>query len=71
MEKLVFALQPVVWKYNNRLIPEKALADTIRTLYSWGMQHVGYYADNLHQDHPNPAIIKSALDLKPNAPQPH
>lgn len=71
MDKVVFELQTVDWNDNNRLIPDKELADTIRTLYSWGVQHVGYYPDNLHQDHPNPAIIKSALDLKPNAPQPH
>lgn len=71
MDKVVFELQSIDWNEDSRLIPDKELADTIRALYGWGVQHVGYYPDNLHKDHPNPAVIKAAFDLKPSAPQPH
>jgi biofilm PGA synthesis lipoprotein PgaB len=35
------------------------------------VKHVGYYPDNPVQDHPDPAVLRPALDTKPNAPQLH
>ncbi|WP_024302550.1 poly-beta-1,6-N-acetyl-D-glucosamine N-deacetylase PgaB [Pseudogulbenkiania sp. MAI-1] len=70
MNKVVFELQATDWR-NNQQIPSKELADTIRTLYGWGVRHVGYYPDNLHRDHPDPAVLKPVLDSKPNAPDIH
>ncbi|MBI3143876.1 MAG: poly-beta-1,6-N-acetyl-D-glucosamine N-deacetylase PgaB [Pseudogulbenkiania sp.] len=70
MGKVVFELQSTDWR-SDRLIPSKELADTIRTLYGWGVRHVGYYPDNLHRDHPDPAVLKPVLDSKPNAPDIH
>ncbi len=69
MGKVVFELQSVDWDNNNRLIPTRELADTIRSLYGMGVQHVGYYPDMLHSDHPDPAVLKPVLDSKPNAPE--
>lgn len=69
MAKVVFELQSVDWDNNNRLIPTRELADTIRSLYGMGVQHVGYYPDMLHSDHPDPAVLKPVLDSKPNAPE--
>lgn len=69
MNKVVFELQSVDWRDNNRLIPTRELADTIRSLYGMGVQHVGYYPDMLHSDHPDPAVLKPVLDSKPNAPE--
>jgi biofilm PGA synthesis lipoprotein PgaB len=71
MDKVVFELQTVDWADNNRPIPDKELADTIRALYGWGVQHIAYYPDDLSKNHPDPAIIRPALDIKANAPQPH
>lgn len=67
MKKVVFELQTTDWR-SDRLIPNKELADTVKALYGWGVQHVGYYPDNLHRDHPDPAVLKPVLDSKPNAP---
>ncbi|HJU49974.1 MAG TPA: poly-beta-1,6-N-acetyl-D-glucosamine N-deacetylase PgaB, partial [Pseudogulbenkiania sp.] len=67
MDKVVFELQATDWR-TNKLIPTQEMADTIRTLYGWGVRHVGYYPDNLHRDHPDPAVLKPVLDSKPNAP---
>lgn len=69
MNKVVFEIQSVDWKDNNRLIPSRELADTFRSLYSMGVQHVGYYPDMLFNDHPDPAVLKPVLESKPNAPE--
>jgi poly-beta-1,6-N-acetyl-D-glucosamine N-deacetylase len=69
MKKVVFELQAVDWRDHNRPIPTRELADTIRTLYGMGVQHVGYYPDALFSDHPDPAVLKPVLDGKPNAPE--
>ncbi|MGH8493978.1 MAG: poly-beta-1,6-N-acetyl-D-glucosamine N-deacetylase PgaB [Moraxellaceae bacterium] len=69
MSKVVFEIQSVDWKDNNRLIPSRELADTFRSLYGMGVQHVGYYPDMLFNDHPDPAVLKPVLDSKPNAPE--
>ncbi|SMF22527.1 biofilm PGA synthesis lipoprotein PgaB [Pseudogulbenkiania subflava DSM 22618] len=70
MDKVVFELQAIDWR-SNKPVPSQEMADTIRTLYGWGARHVGYYPDNLHRDHPDPAVLKPVLDSKPNAPDIH
>jgi poly-beta-1,6-N-acetyl-D-glucosamine N-deacetylase len=69
MKKVVFELQSVDWRADNRPIPSRELADTIRSLYAMGVQHVGYYPEALFANHPEPAVMKPALDGKPNAPE--
>lgn len=69
MKKVVFELQSVDWRDENRPIPSRELADAIRRLYAMGVQHVGYYPDALFTDHPEPGTIKLVLDGKPNAPE--
>jgi hypothetical protein len=34
-----------------------------------GVEHVGYYPDQLFDNHPNPSQIRSVLGLKPNLPE--
>lgn len=68
MDKVVFELQTVDWRENNRPIPSGELASTIRSLYGLGVQHVALYPEMLFQDHPDPALLKPVLDSKPNAP---
>jgi biofilm PGA synthesis lipoprotein PgaB len=70
MKKVVFELQAIDWRNENRPIPNDELAATIRTLYGQGAWHVGYYPDALFQDHPAPAAMKAALGAAPGAGQP-
>jgi biofilm PGA synthesis lipoprotein PgaB len=69
MKKVVFELQSVDWRDDNRPIASRELADAIRRLYAMGVQHVGYYPDVLFSDHPEASAIKPVLDGKPNAPE--
>jgi len=68
MAKVVFELQSVNWRKDDEPIPGTELADTIRTLYSWGVQNVGYYPDDLFENNPDPALLRPVFHLKPNAP---
>ncbi|HSM94362.1 MAG TPA: poly-beta-1,6-N-acetyl-D-glucosamine N-deacetylase PgaB [Anaeromyxobacteraceae bacterium] len=68
MKKVVFELQSVDWRENNRPISSAHLADTIRALYGMGVQHVGYYPDEPQDDHPDAAVLRTVFDSKPNAP---
>jgi biofilm PGA synthesis lipoprotein PgaB len=69
LRKVVFELQAVDWREDNRLIPSAELADRIRDLYRLGATHVGYYPDALFRDHPVPGVMKAAFDAAPNAVQ--
>jgi biofilm PGA synthesis lipoprotein PgaB len=69
MRKVVFELQAVDWREQNRPVPSTELAGTIRRLYAEGVQHVGFYPEVLHRDHPDPAVLRPALDSKPNLPE--
>ena len=69
LKKVVFELQSVDWRDGNRPIPSGELADTIRSLYEMGVLHVAYYPDAVFSDHPDPTVMKVALDAKPNAPE--
>ncbi len=68
LRKTVFELQATDWRHN-RLIPTEEIAETVRQLYRQGVLHTGYYPDNLHRDHPDPALLKPVFDSLPNAPQ--
>jgi poly-beta-1,6-N-acetyl-D-glucosamine N-deacetylase len=68
LNKVVFEIQAVDWKDGNRLIPNQEMADSLRTLYQLGAQHVGYYPDMLFNDHPDPAVLKPVFDSKANTP---
>lgn len=67
MKKVVFELQATDWR-NNSLISSQELADTIRDLYDLGVMHVGYYPDNMHQNQPDPAILRPVFNSKANTP---
>ncbi|HET9555390.1 MAG TPA: poly-beta-1,6-N-acetyl-D-glucosamine N-deacetylase PgaB [Anaeromyxobacteraceae bacterium] len=67
MKKVVFELQAIDWREDNRLVPSEELAATIRSLYGMGVEHVGYYPDALFRDHPVPGVIKAALEKKSSA----
>lgn len=68
MSKVIFELQTTDWR-DNHLIPSQELADTISSLYAQGVRHVGYYPDNMHHEHPDPAILKPVFNSKSNAPE--
>lgn len=69
MKKVVFELQTVDWREDNRPIPTEQLADTIRALYAMGAQHVAYYPDVPFQDHPDARLLRPAIDARPGAAQ--
>ena len=69
MKKVVFELQSVDWREDNHPIGSHELAESIRSLYAMGVQHVGYYPDALVSDHPDAGVMKPVLDGKPNAPE--
>ncbi len=65
MKRVVFELQTVNWRDANRPIPTEELAETIRTLYRLGVQHVAYYPDVLFREHPDARVLRPALDARP------
>jgi biofilm PGA synthesis lipoprotein PgaB len=70
MKKVVFELQAVDWRHDSRPIPSSEIADTIRTLFDLGVQHVGYYPDSPFINHPDPAVIRRVLAGRPAPPAP-
>jgi biofilm PGA synthesis lipoprotein PgaB len=69
MKRVVFELQSVDWREGNRPIDSHELAEAIRALYGLGVQHLGYYPDNLFRELPDASLVKPAFDSKPNAPE--
>jgi biofilm PGA synthesis lipoprotein PgaB len=69
LKRVVFELQAVDWRDGNRPIPSEELAATITSLYAQGVQHIAYYPDQPYKRHPDPAVLKAALDAKSNAPE--
>ena len=65
MKKVVFELQTVDWRNENKPIPTEEIADTIRSLYALGVQHVGYYPDVLFKEHPDAHVLRPAIDARP------
>jgi len=69
MSRVVFELQTVDWRHDNRPIPSEEIADTIRSLYEMGVEHVGYYPDEFFDNHPESTQIRAVLGTKPNLPE--
>ena len=69
MDKVVFELQATDWR-NGQRIPSEEMAQTINSLYDMGVRHVGYYPDNLFQDHPDAAILSRAFARRSSEPEP-
>jgi len=69
MSKVIFELQTVDWRRDDRLIPSEDIAATIRSLYEMGVEHVGYYPDQLFDSHPNPTQMRTVFSLKPDIPE--
>ncbi len=67
MKRVVFELQTVDWR-NDKKIPSEELAETIKSLYSAGVQHIAYYPDDTAKDHPDTAVLRPVFDAKPNMP---
>ena len=67
MRKVVFELQTVDWRTNQK-IPNAELAETIKSLYDAGVQHVAYYPDDSIQDHPDTAVLRPVFDRKSSLP---
>ncbi|MEO7478926.1 MAG: poly-beta-1,6-N-acetyl-D-glucosamine N-deacetylase PgaB [Lysobacteraceae bacterium] len=70
MSHVVMELQSVDWRKDDAPLPGTELADTIRMLYGWGVQNVGYYPDNLFKDNPDTAQLRPVFDSKSNNPLP-
>ena len=68
MRKVVMELQSVDWRKDDAPLPPNELADTIRMLYGWGVQNVGYYPDNMFRNNPDPAQLRPVFDSKPEIP---
>ncbi|NNM51982.1 MAG: poly-beta-1,6-N-acetyl-D-glucosamine N-deacetylase PgaB [Pseudomonadales bacterium] len=69
LQKTVFELQTVDWR-TGKPVPDQELADTIKRLRSWGVQNIAYYPDDLYNNHPDPAVIRPALEQKVDRTQP-
>ena len=69
MKKVVFELQAVDWRHHSKPIPSDQLAETIRTLFDLGVQHVGYYPDTPMKNLPDPAVIRRVLSQRPEPPR--
>lgn len=69
MSKVIFELQTVDWAHDSRPIPTEEIAATIRSLYEMGVEHVGYYPDEVFNGHPNSTQMRSVFGLKPDLPE--
>ncbi|MFM7395911.1 MAG: poly-beta-1,6-N-acetyl-D-glucosamine N-deacetylase PgaB [Gammaproteobacteria bacterium] len=64
--KVVFELQSVDWRHDQRPIPTRELVESIEMLYGLGALHVGYYPDMLFDSHPDPASMRRVFSLRSN-----
>jgi biofilm PGA synthesis lipoprotein PgaB len=71
MKKVVFELQAVDWREGSKPIPSEQLAETMRTLFDLGVQHIGYYPDSPMANHPDPAVIRRTLAQRPPPARPN
>lgn len=67
LRKTVFELQAQDWRHQQP-VPDRELANTVLLLYGLGAQHVAYYPDDPFRNHPDPLVLKPALETKPNTP---
>lgn len=64
--KVIFELQSVDWRHDQRPIPTREIVESIELLYSLGAMHVGYYPDMLFDSHPDPASMRRVFSLRSN-----
>lgn len=69
INKTVFELQAVDWRTDKK-IPSDELAGTFAKLYLWGAKHVGYYPDDLAENHPDTQTLRRVFDTKSSKPAP-
>jgi biofilm PGA synthesis lipoprotein PgaB len=61
LSKTVFELQAVDW--NTRTdIPMPVMMEQVRQLRRAGVQHIGYYPDDMVRNHPHTGDLASVLD---------
>lgn len=63
LEGTVFELQTRDWR-TGRPVAAKELAAQMRLLLTRGAVHLGYYPDDFHSDHPDPATLRSILSVE-------
>lgn len=68
MRKVIFELQATDWR-DGRRIPDQEMADTVASLYEQGVIHVGYYPDNLFQNHPDTDLMRAVFDRRDSSPK--
>jgi biofilm PGA synthesis lipoprotein PgaB len=66
--RIVFELQTVDWRHDQRAIPTDDLVATIGMLYDAGVIHIAYYPDMLFDSHPEPAKMRQIFSRQPNDP---
>lgn len=64
LEKTVMELQTVNWRKNDEPISTDEITDTIKFLYSNGVEHIAYYPDNILEKHPNTDKMKQTFIQK-------
>jgi len=67
-KRIVFELQTVDWRYNQKPIPVDEIAATIGMLYDAGVSHIAYYPDMLFESHPDAAKMRQVFSRQPNDP---
>lgn len=66
--RIVFELQTVDWRHDQRAIPTDDIVATIGLLYDAGVIHIAYYPDMLFDSHPEPAKMRQIFSRQPNDP---
>ncbi|MBU6212493.1 MAG: poly-beta-1,6-N-acetyl-D-glucosamine N-deacetylase PgaB [Gammaproteobacteria bacterium] len=66
--RIVFELQTVDWRHDQRAIPTDDIVATIGMLYDAGVIHIAYYPDMLFDSHPEPAKMRQIFSRQPNDP---
>lgn len=67
-KKVVFELQTVDWRHDQKPVPVDEIVSTINLLYDAGVTHIAYYPDMLFDSHPDPAKMRKAFSRQPNDP---
>jgi biofilm PGA synthesis lipoprotein PgaB len=64
--KVVFELQTVDWRKDNRLLPTAEIVATIKRLYEMGARNIAYYPDMMFENHPDPAMMRAIFATMPD-----
>lgn len=64
VDKVVMELQTVDWRHDDKPLPSQEIADTMKSLYRMGVEHIAYYPDNMFKNNPDPAMIKPVFASK-------